>query len=216
MYTTHLLKRRWLSDNTFEVEFTRPKSFHFIPGQHIRFVHNQREREYSLISLPSEPIISLLVRKIHHGTFSVFLASAPPGTECSFSGPYGYLTFHRSERQPVFIATGTGIAPFISIVRSGVSDVILLHGGRVPSELYYAALFKDVGKQYIPCLSCVPDECPVPYNGFRGRVTAYLTNHLPINRYDFYLCGLQTMIRDVTFLVDERFPHSLLKAEAFY
>jgi NAD(P)H-flavin reductase len=49
-----------------------------------------------------------------------------------------------------------------------------------------------------------------------GRVSDYLEAHLPDGAYDFYLCGRQDMIRDVTLLVDEKFPGSLVYAETFY
>jgi NAD(P)H-flavin reductase len=216
IYTTRLLKRRWLSENTFEIELTRPDSFDFTPGQHIRFVQGSTEKEYSLISVPSDSTLSLLIRNMKQGKFSSFLATAQIGTRFSFTGPHGYLTFQASNRLPVFVATGTGIAPFISMTRSGVSGFILLHGGRVPSDLYYTSFLQSVGQQYIPCLSRMHGQPLASYNGFRGRVTEYLEKYLPIKRYDFYLCGLREMIRDATFVIDERFPDSFLKTEVFY
>jgi hypothetical protein len=47
-------------------------------------------------------------------------------------------------------------------------------------------------------------------------VTDYIRNRLPPRTYDFYLCGRQDMIRDVTLLVDERFDGSLVYSEIFY
>jgi len=43
-----------------------------------------------------------------------------------------------------------------------------------------------------------------------------LQKHLPTAVYDFYLCGRGEMIREVTWLVDEKFPGSLLYSELFY
>ena len=51
---------------------------------------------------------------------------------------------------------------------------------------------------------------------FHGRVTDYLRDKLPVTAYDFYLCGRREMIRDVTLLVDERFPGSHIYTEPFY
>jgi NAD(P)H-flavin reductase len=113
------------------------------------------------------------------------------------------------------VATGTGIAPFVSMARAGVSGFILLHGVRVQSELYYAKLFELAAKGYIPCLSGNGGTSSVE-NQFSGRVTDYLKRHLPPDDYDFYLCGRNDMIRDVTLLVDDCFPGSRVYSEIFY
>lgn len=210
-----LLARRWLSEDTFEVEFTRPEGFNFLPGQHLRILFDTRERDYSLISAPSAPTLELLVRRMPPPGISSLLSTVPEQTIFSCSGPHGYFLFQPSERVPAFVATGSGIAPFISMARSGVKDFVLLHGGRVPSELYYRELLQQTARRYIACLSRT-QKSDLPEGAFQGRVTDYLRMHLPPEAYDFYLCGLQAMIRDVTLLIDERFPDSLIKTEAFY
>ena len=58
-YTTELISRRRLSANTFELELTRPRGFDFFPGQRIRLVHQEIERDYSLISAPGDPVLAL-------------------------------------------------------------------------------------------------------------------------------------------------------------
>jgi benzoate/toluate 1,2-dioxygenase reductase subunit len=49
----------------------------------------------------------------------------------------------------------------------------------------------------------------------RGHIKFLEKNLIP-GRYDFYLCGRREMIRDVTFLVDEKFPGALVFTETFY
>jgi hypothetical protein len=56
----------------------------------------------------------------------------------------------------------------------------------------------------------------MPPDAFRGNVTEYLEQHLTPGAYDFYLCGRSEMIRDVTHLIDIRFPESLVFTELFY
>lgn len=48
------------------------------------------------------------------------------------------------------------------------------------------------------------------------KASEYLAKRLTPSDYDFYLCGEREMIRNVTLLVDERFPGSLLYREVFY
>ena len=215
-FAAELLRRSWLSEKTFELELSRPATFQFRSGQRIRFLHQGLERDYSLLSRPDSPRLSLCVRHVPAGLVSSLLAAAEIGTSFTFTGPHGYFTFQRSPRPPVFVATGTGVAPFLSMTRSGVAGFTMLHGVRTTEELYYRSDFGAAASLYLPCLSHPPPGSVLPPGAYRGRVTGYLREHLPPGAYDFYLCGRREMIRDVTLLVDERFPDSLVYAEIFY
>jgi len=215
-FRVELLGRRWLSDITFEIELTRPPSFEFYPGQSIRVVHQQLERDYSIVSDPAVPTLALCIRNVQDGSLTPLLATAKIGRRISFTGPHGYFTFRPSNRSPLFIATGTGIAPFVSMVRSGVKGFTLLHGVQGPSELYYESLIRPATKSYVACLSGSTLDSPGPEGVFHGRVTDYLEKNLPAGLYDFYLSGRIEMVRDVTHIVDERFPGSLVYTEIFY
>jgi benzoate/toluate 1,2-dioxygenase reductase subunit len=115
------------------------------------------------------------------------------------------------------VATGTGIAPFAAMARAGVRGFLLLHGVREPEELYYEALFRGAAARVVPCLTGHGSGGPPRHEqAFPGRVTAYIEAHLPRRPYDFYLCGREEMIRDVTFLVDEGFPGSRVYSEIFF
>jgi ferredoxin-NADP reductase len=216
IYSTEVLDRFWLTDRVFEIKLSKPSTFHFIAGQRIRILHGGIGRDYSLISAPNDPTLALCLKKIEGGEYSPLLASAEPGTSLSFIGPLGYFTYRPSDKPAVFVATGTGIAPFLSMVHTGVTDFTLLHGVRQAKNLYYLDIFRPAARLYIPCLAADADEAGGGENVFRGRVSHYLAEHLPPGVYDFYLCGRQEMIRDVTLLVDKRFPGSLIYTEVFY
>ena len=215
-YTAEILGRRWLSDITFEIELTRPPSFQFYPGQRLLVIHQQLERDYSIVSAPHGTTLSLCIRHVLSGRLTPLLATVKIGGRISFTGPHGYFLFRPSQRPPLFIATGTGVAPFVSMARSGIKDFILLHGVRSPSELYYEALLRSAAKHYVPCLSGRRLESSDRENPFQGRVTDYLQRNLPGGKYDFYLSGRMEMIRDVTHLVDAGFPGSFVYTEIFY
>ena len=216
LYSAKLLARRLLSDKTFEVELDRPAAFTFLPGQRIRFIHDEMERDYSLVSAADDPSMALCIRRVEGGTFSPLLASVAMGSRFSFTGPHGYFVFHPSGKPAVFVATGTGIAPFVSMSRSGLTGFTLLHGVQDAGDLYYEPLLRSAARQYIPCLSGKSSDRFMPRGSFHGRVTDYLEHSFPAGLYDFYLCGRLEMIRDVTLLVDERFPGSLIHTETFY
>ena len=211
--TTRLLKRQWLSDKTFEIILSRPAGFEFEPGQRIRLNIGKHARDYSIVSAPNASELTLCIRNVAGGKMSGLLSTAEIGKPFTIDGPYGYFTYKPSIRPAVFVATGTGIAPFCSMARAGVSDFIILHGVGLPEDLYYADQFNISAAQYVPCLT---EAKKLPSDAFKGTVTTYLDEHLPCSTYDFYLCGRREMIRDVTLLIDERFPDSLVYTEMFF
>jgi len=215
LYKTQVLSRRWFTEDTFEIRFSRPPRFQFAPGQRVRFVRGEVERDYTPVSSQEDEGIDFLVRSVKGGRFSPALASAPEGEAFRFTGPHGYFRFYPSDRVPVFVATGTGVAPFVSMARTGAKGFILLHGVRRFLDLFYKPLFRQTARLYVPCLSERNDPEGEAAGGFSGRVTGYLQDRLPEGRYDFYLCGRGDMIRDVTHLVDQKFPQSLVYTEPF-
>ena len=215
-YRSVLEETRWLSARAFEVRLSRPEDFSFRAGQHIRLRCEGLERDYSQISGPEDAHLALCIRHVPGGALTPHLAARGAGSELVFAGPHGHFVFRPSDRPVVFVATGTGIAPFAAMVRAGVRDFLLLHGARDPEELYYEALFRGAATEVVPCLTGrgLTDR-PFP-DAFFGRVTAYIERKLPRQAYDFYLCGREEMIRDVTLLVDETFPGSRIYSEIFF
>lgn len=214
--TVELLHRRWLTKNAFEIELTRPPSFMFEPGQTLRFLHGSLERYYSLLSTPDDPRLVLCAYVVPGGRFSPILAEAEIGSSFSVTGPHGYFIFNGSERAPVFVATGTGIAPFVSMARSGVTDFILLHEVESAEDLYYQDLFGEIASNYVPCLPGATVSDPLPPGAFCGSAAGFLKANLPPASYDFYLCGERNMTLDVTLLADEQFPGSSVFKEVFF
>jgi benzoate/toluate 1,2-dioxygenase reductase subunit len=212
-FPTELIDRRWLSKKTFEIKLSKPPSYIIKAGQRVRIYYQTMERDYTPVSAPADPDITVCIRKVDTGKFTPVLSTADIGTRFDISRPEGYFTFKPSPLPPVFVATGTGIAPFCSMVRSGVTGFTLLHGVDSPQNLYYQSELESAADLYIPCIS---RECRSSDEYFRGRVTNYLQEHLPAAQYDFYLCGRREMIREVTWLVDERFPGSFIYSEQFY
>lgn len=210
-----LLARKWISSRTFELRFPRPSDFEFRPGQRARFLADAIERDYSFVSAPGEETLDLCVRLVEDGLFTPRLASAEIDTRFTIAEPLGYFIYHPGPLPAVFVATGTGIAPFVSMARSGITGFTVLHGVPTRSELYYEDELRAAAAEYTPCLSREPVD-GISGSVYGGRVTSYLSARLAPGRYDFYVCGNREMIRDVLHLVDERFPESLIHTETFY
>lgn len=219
-YSTRLTERRWVSPKACEIRLDKPPGFSFTPGQFIRLLTegsftDSGERDYSLISTPLDPDIGLLVRDTGTGGFSSFLCAAEAGKAIDFFGPRGYFTYRKTLLPAVFVATGTGIAPFVSIARAGAAGFVLLHGVETSEELYYESLFRSLSCRYVPCLSDEEEAGNRP-GAFSGRVTQYLADRLAPGKYDFYLCGRREMIREATLLIDQQFPDARIYTETFF
>jgi ferredoxin-NADP reductase len=215
-FTTRLLSRSWLSADTLEIDLERPPGFSFVPGQGIRLFRGQLIREYSLICGPDDDQLSLCVQVVQKGPFSPMLAELKIGSSLSFSGPHGYFTFQPGAFPPLFVATGTGVAPFVSMVRAGISGFTFLQGAATQQNLYYRQMFQSAAATYVACVSrnaVGGSRIAWKYN---GRVTDYLRDVLPIGAYDFYLCGRREMVRDAVSSVDARFPGSRVFFEIFF
>ncbi|MEE4261209.1 MAG: FAD-binding oxidoreductase [Desulfobacteraceae bacterium] len=211
-YSSEIIEHRWLSQKAFEIKLNCPETFNFNPGQWISLKYKNLERDYSLASAPDDSHLALCIRYVEDGQLSQILGDAEIGFRLSFSGPHGYFTFKPSPRPAVLVATGTGIAPFRSMVRSGVAPEFILHGVESSADFYYAEELQSASGSYVPCLS----QSSKSQTYFKGRVTDYLGQNLPPKKYDFYLCGGREMIRDVTLMVDDLFEGSLVYTEAFY
>lgn len=209
--------RTFLTADTVEIGFRKPAGFQFFPGQRMQLIQGGLKREYSIISSPADNNhLSFCIRLIKGGKLSILMSLMPVGTSVSYFGPIGYFLYRPSDRPAVFVATGTGISPFVSMVRSGISGFTLLHGIRDVSETYFDALFKSAAAAYIPCVSGDISEAFRPAGVFHGRVTEYLRDHLAGGSYDFYLSGRGEMIRDALRIIDRRFPTSFVFTEIFY
>ncbi len=205
---------RCLSDRAFEVLLTKPSGFVFTAGQRVSCSVAGESREYSLASSPSDSHLALCVRHVAGGYVSSRMARLKPGDALCISGPHGYF-IHRPGKS-VFVATGTGVAPFVAFCKSGVRGSFLLHGVSRMTELYYREVLESGVDHYIPCCSARKKEKRATRGVYYGRVTDYLERRLPEDHYNFYLCGNGQMIRDAMAIIDTRFPEAKVFNEIFF
>jgi ferredoxin--NADP+ reductase len=198
--TNSVLGIRNLTDTTFIVRIERD-GLEFEAWQYISLglPGTSEKREYSIYSGINDEYLEVLVREIDRGVVSKQLKLLKPGAKTEMEGPFGFFTLGREQRtgrKLVFVASGTGIAPFHSYIRSYPSlDYRLLHGVRFGNEHYEAELYDP--ERYILCTS--RDKL----GSYNGRVTAYLRENPPDPDADYYLCGNSNMIHDVYDILKE-------------
>lgn len=189
-----VLKIRQLTDSAYVLR-TQRQGFDFVPGQCVNIGLKELavNREYSTYSGLQDDYLEFLIRKVQGGLISNALSSLKPGDEVTLDGAYGMFTLvnpQEKDRRYIFIASGTGLAPFHSFVRSYPQiDYKIFHGISYSAEAYDRSDYAE--GRYI---SCVSRESGGDFN---GRVTDYLKTN-PIDKEAiYYLCGNSSMINDV-------------------
>jgi ferredoxin/flavodoxin---NADP+ reductase len=166
----------------------------FIPGQHISvgLANDQQAREYSIYSSIHEPFLEILVKEVKDGIVSKKLKRLKTGDQLRVSGPMGFFKLSKAAgNEPhLLVASGTGISPFHSYVKSYQGlQYRLVHGVRHFGEAYDSDHYSP--KCYTLCTS--RDQ----KGSFRGRVTDYLRSQIIAPETQAYLCGNCDMVFEV-------------------
>lgn len=198
----------------FVFEVPEVEKFTFVPGQFVSMnqVINGKKitRAYSLASAPSETNrFELCLNLVHEGLLSPRLFEMQPGEAVDIRPPLGMFVLRNPPRDTVFIATGTGIAPFRSILKGQLGAAsqafTLVFGVRYESHLMYRAEFEEMAREFphfrfMPTLSR-PGES---WTGRSGHVQAHLAEAIGERRdVDVFLCGLKLMVDDVRNILKE-------------
>jgi NAD(P)H-flavin reductase len=133
-----------------------------------------------------------------------------PGEHVEVNQPLRYFTLRQPERPAVFIATGTGIAPFRSILLNALpqsAPITLLFGARHPHGVLYRQEFEELTQRhphfrFVPTITRPDDAWP----GAVGRVQAHLDVALAHHEItpDVYICGMKEMVDDVRALLKQK------------
>ena len=193
----------------FWIQVPELESFDFTPGQFITFdlpIHekpNKRWRSYSIASWPDGTnVFELVIVLDKKGLGTPYLFNEiSVGSELTFRGAQGVFTLkHPLENDVVMICTGTGIAPFRSMVNhlhlhnTERKNIYLVFGCRTKDTLLYYNELKELetkmpGFHYIPTLS--REE----WEGRSGYVHPIYEEICADKRsINFFLCGWKGMI----------------------
>ncbi len=206
---------RHLTPSTYVLEMER-RGMEFEAGQHILLGNTDsiHKREYSIYSGTEDEKLEVLVKEVEEGMVSKQLKKLTEGSFLEIEGPLGFFSIDpeliRQRKKFLFVASGTGIAPFHSMIKSIPElDYTLLHGVKYAEEAYERETYDS--DRYILCTS--RDE----KGDFHGRVTDYIKE----NDFDrdtvCYFCGNFNMIREAMNLLEKKgIPPSQLHAEVYF
>ncbi len=165
-------------------------------------------RAYSIASHPDEKFIEFVVRYVPNGTASDIFWKTSVGDTFPFKGPFGELQLSNNEEAHlVFCATGTGIAPFRSMILEEVKKkhprkMTLLYGGRNREDISYLEEIPQWSETLEVKLGLSREEkndIPLPWE--RCRITAFLEQEEWGPDAEFYICGSGSMVKSVNELL---------------
>lgn len=200
-------KINWLTDKVIDVSFdmVEPKQIEFVSGQHISLIVGENtSRPYCLYTSPSnDTSVGITVSAGHDGLGANYLKNLKVGDEVDAFGPVGRLALSSEHKDKiVFVTTGTGISPLISMLYSLVeqnvsSDIDLYFGLRNEEDLFYEDKlqdFKNSLKNFdYKLVYSRPSE---DWTGLTGYVTDHIEPEDAQNT-QFYIVGHKSMVESL-------------------
>ncbi len=210
-----LVEARKLSPTTigFSVKLADAAALSFLPGQYVNVSvpGTSQTRSYSFSSMPKDGVVEFLVRNIPGGLMSSYLAGkAAGGDPLTITGPIGSFYLREVKRPALFLAGGTGLAPFLAML-----EVLQASGSTQPVHMIYGvtndADLVEVDK-LIAFAGAIPGftfSTVVADPASAHERKGYVTHHLPDaalhgGDVDIYLCGPPPMVDAVRSYLNDR------------
>jgi len=243
-YQTQLTKKNNLAGNVYLFEFSliEPKEINFLAGQYLILSVLSAEKTVSrLYSIASSSwqknSFELVVELVEGGIGSSYLKNLKIGDKVLFKGPAGMFTLKKTEKNKIFFATGTGIAPIRSMIMEsqkspsdseGKRQKFVFWGLRKKEDVYFLEEFKKIAEEdknfeFKICLSREENLDLVDNRFFSlGHVDQVFEKELypkikeTIFDFEFYLCGGRGVIESLRqFLLQKNIPQSAIFFEKF-
>ncbi len=182
----------------------------FLPGQFVTFYVPRNgatiTRSYSIASEPdTADRFRLCVKRVEGGFVSSYLCEQSVGKELNVIGPLGrFLLRDPGDRTVIFVATGTGVGPFVPMLAALLSEhpnqpTWLFFGSRSEEDLIFRNEFELAARshpnfRYVPSLS----RPSAGWTGSTGHIEKPLRQYFPdLSRSDVYICGVPQMVGEV-------------------
>lgn len=183
----------------------------FLSGQYVNIdvPGSGQNRSYSFSSAPGEQRLGFLIKRIPGGVMSGWLADAKPGDRLDLTGPLGSFYLREVKRPLLFLAGGTGLAPFLSMLeglaRAGSEQAIhMIYGVTRDLDL----VLVDEIEAYAARLPNFSFTTVVAEEASSHPQKGWVTQHMPAGvlhggDVDVYLCGPPPMVDAVRRYFDE-------------
>ena len=221
------LKIDKLSDLTWKFTIALEEKFEYIAGQFVTIKVHDVARSYSIASYNSNKnIFELLIVKLEGGELTTILfENISEGDNLEIKGPLGkFILPENIDRDLLLICTGTGLAPFRSMLEYIYNNkiqhekIFLIFGTRMKTDLLCYEQMNDFQKSisdfhYIPVLSREKWEGEF---GYVHKQYQSIVNKQTLNNPLFYLCGWRDMISEArNNLKESGFDSKQIKLEIY-
>lgn len=242
-YSARILERRDISADLWAFRVDPGGEFPYRSGQYATLgvitPEKHHERPYSIVSAPHEKYPEFFFELVPHGQVTPRLNALRVGDEFtmrkSAKGNFT-LDFSGQRSKHFLVATVTGVAPYVSYVRSlyhewkaakfsGAHKLFILDGASRSWELGYSSELEKVAAE-VPWLTYVPTvsrpwEDP-KWNAETGRVDDLIRKYTDLWNLSpadtkIYLCGHPEMIEHTRGIVRRRgWMETAIQAEAYF
>ncbi|MFH1802253.1 MAG: FAD-binding oxidoreductase [archaeon] len=181
---------------------TKPeKELKFKAGQFVMVGLGEIEKPFSIASFLGEKTLDFLISVHPDGEMTPKLEGMKKGDGFVVGGPYGVFGVKDTNaKEIVFVAAGTGVAPFRSMVVDALQrfhdkKIKLIFGFRY--DYYFEKFWKELGKKYKNFEVCA--TCSKPGKGWKGK-SGRVTEHFDCEIKDskakeVYICGPPAMVQ---------------------
>lgn len=209
---TKVVKKENIAKDYWLVTLQFENDFDFAAGQYVslKVDPSGTRRPYSIASPPGGNTIELAVDVSPMGVGSKYILGLKEGDSVEALGPVGNFTLSskNAKANKLFIATGSGIAPFRSMIfdllkkHKYQGEISLIWGMRYEEDLFWQEellqLNKDFANFSYKVILSKPGE---RWHGEQGHVGDCLRNHFmekmtDLSQWEFFLCGSQAMIME--------------------
>jgi ferredoxin-NADP reductase len=216
-FTAKLLEKDQLTHDVVKLSFSCPE-FSFKAGQFVIVKIEGKPRSYSILNPPQQKNqLDLCVKIVPGGLASGVFNQTELGTEFEMRGPFGHFVFEPSQEM-WFLATGTGVAPFYSMIRGHVHEFPghtfhLVFSVKNEKDLFLHKEFLQLEKKqknftYLPTLT--RDS----WEGLTGRVQTHLPKN--VKNIMFYICGVKEFVLETKeFLLGNGVSKDMIRVERY-
>ena len=212
-----LVERTDITDDLMTIKLQPETSFSFKAGQYCTLGLRSVERAYSIVSAPHEPYLEIFVELVPlpDGVLTPLMWNLNVGDSMSIRPRCkGIFTMDEAYHHHLMVATVTGVAPFMSTIRSYIHGgghshkFYVLQGASYQDEFTYKEELESLARSYpetvlyVPTVSRPTEEKNAGWEGVTGRVNTVVQEHIDIFNLDpektlVYACGHPGMIEDV-------------------
>lgn len=193
-----------------QIEVSEPAEICYSSGQFFEFniLGMEQTRAYSMANRYSgKQLIDFHVKRIENGMGSNYMCDLVPGEIITGSGPYGKMQLINRDKDLIFVAGGSGMAPIKALVEELYSGPFqhqawFFYGARTKEDLFLTEQWEELAKNnnnfhFIPALS--EQKADEDWQGETGYIADVLDKHLAdLGNMDAYLCGPPILIETVT------------------